>query len=737
MTYLHYWLSGRGRTGGNMRYVLLCLALGLSVLSLNALEVQKNVTIPKSEVSDSKNMQSRDVPEFSIAIPPTSLIYTNDDYSPYGFNTLPMQWQFNTDGMYLIYQVQETLQTTSRKVFYSYFQNGVSTNQGRITTDNLKQGYPTISINPLNDDPFVAWHGDLAAGSMLDVGLKYDLFDQLLTPNLWSDTQVVLNNGNGPAQYLWPNVFSGPSPLGANYQRIYVYAHSQATSPSYITDMKLAWCDVNQEDMNQNQPFIWTVRTIPQFDEWASSGYCTPRYAFFVGESGEVGIMGFLNLNVVNIEAPDYFVLLNENYGEGDFFLHLTNSEEIISEPGQEPLYFTPLNTNYFNVQLTNNSKVHALTNFELITTNAYYPAINRLKHITFDINTNTFNFQQLWPEDDTNQDSMFPFASANFTDIYYNNNFKITKSRTGNRMCAVWQDATKAMYYNLENNPAYAEWTEAPEIFIAISSDNGLSWSEPLALNKFLDGWSSIIPMFVQPADDIKDLGNGHGLLYLSFLDSNHFINSSAPDAGGYIMYTALDINFDDFNLAPVITEYLPVESTLQVSQASTLPFSIQANDPENSTLFYSWKVNNSLQNTQTPAFDFYVHESGTFEITCEVSDSFLMTSHTWTVVSTVGTNDPSDAFKTALKSIYPNPFNPETNISFSIAQNNTKVILNIYNVKGQLVRSFNNIWNKGEHRIVWNGKDNTNLNCGSGVYFLRMVSPEYSATKKIILIK
>ncbi len=85
-----------------------------------------------------------------------------------------------------------------------------------------------------------------------------------------------------------------------------------------------------------------------------------------------------------------------------------------------------------------------------------------------------------------------------------------------------------------------------------------------------------------------------------------------------------------------------------------------------------------------------------------------------------------------------YPNPFNPETTIEFNLHQKQ-RVDLTIYNVKGQKVKTlFNSLAEKGKHRIVWNGKDNSGRSVGSGVFFYRLnIAGKQSIIRKCILIK
>ncbi|MCF7912559.1 MAG: T9SS type A sorting domain-containing protein [Candidatus Cloacimonetes bacterium] len=74
-----------------------------------------------------------------------------------------------------------------------------------------------------------------------------------------------------------------------------------------------------------------------------------------------------------------------------------------------------------------------------------------------------------------------------------------------------------------------------------------------------------------------------------------------------------------------------------------------------------------------------------------------------------------------TELLGAYPNPFNPETNLKFNLAQN-CNIILDIFNIRGQLVsRLAKGVYSAGEHSVRWDGKDKTGRAASSGIYFCR----------------
>jgi hypothetical protein len=85
-----------------------------------------------------------------------------------------------------------------------------------------------------------------------------------------------------------------------------------------------------------------------------------------------------------------------------------------------------------------------------------------------------------------------------------------------------------------------------------------------------------------------------------------------------------------------------------------------------------------------------------------------------------------------------YPNPFNPTTTIYFSVAQTSSFVTIEIYNIKGQQVRTLvNEVFPAGSHSVLWDGRDNHDKPVSSGLYFYTLKAGTFSSVKKMILIK
>lgn len=84
-----------------------------------------------------------------------------------------------------------------------------------------------------------------------------------------------------------------------------------------------------------------------------------------------------------------------------------------------------------------------------------------------------------------------------------------------------------------------------------------------------------------------------------------------------------------------------------------------------------------------------------------------------------------------------YPNPFNPETTISFELAQE-SRTLIEIYNVKGQRVRKLlDDTLEGGAHAIIWDGNNDSHRQVGSGVYLYRVSVDGTEEFSKMIMLK
>ena len=96
----------------------------------------------------------------------------------------------------------------------------------------------------------------------------------------------------------------------------------------------------------------------------------------------------------------------------------------------------------------------------------------------------------------------------------------------------------------------------------------------------------------------------------------------------------------------------------------------------------------------------------------------------------------------ETQLLSNYPNPFNPETWIPYRLAED-AFVTLTIYDQTGQVVRTLDvghqiaSVYENRSRAIYWDGRNDVGEQVASGVYFYHLFAGDYSATRKMLILK
>ena len=84
-----------------------------------------------------------------------------------------------------------------------------------------------------------------------------------------------------------------------------------------------------------------------------------------------------------------------------------------------------------------------------------------------------------------------------------------------------------------------------------------------------------------------------------------------------------------------------------------------------------------------------------------------------------------------------YPNPFNPDTTLRFTLPAN-ADISLDIYNVKGQKVRSLKSgNYSAGTHTCLWDAKDDGGSRVASGLYFAMLSYQGKQLSRKLLLMK
>jgi len=122
------------------------------------------------------------------------------------------------------------------------------------------------------------------------------------------------------------------------------------------------------------------------------------------------------------------------------------------------------------------------------------------------------------------------------------------------------------------------------------------------------------------------------------------------------------------------------------------------------------------------------------TGEGTIDLVEVQLSDAHGALLTSNVAKISPPKSY--ALMQNYPNPFNAGTVIRFDLKET-SDWSLQVYNITGQLVRTFTGHDEASTVSVTWDGTDRDGNHAASGVYFYRVNAGDFTATKKMTLVK
>lgn len=117
--------------------------------------------------------------------------------------------------------------------------------------------------------------------------------------------------------------------------------------------------------------------------------------------------------------------------------------------------------------------------------------------------------------------------------------------------------------------------------------------------------------------------------------------------------------------------------------------------------------------------------------------NDVFTFTADVKYGTPTIVPSSAAAPHEFALEQNFPNPFNPETTIKFSLAKRG-RTSLTIYDAIGREVQQlFNEEISEGNYSVVWDGNNRFGQPAASGIYFYRLHSGSVASVKKMVLMR
>jgi len=269
-----------------------------------------------------------------------------------------------------------------------------------------------------------------------------------------------------------------------------------------------------------------------------------------------------------------------------------------------------------------------------------------------------------------------------------------------------------------------------APNEEIGIAFDDGVGAPYPYQAATFVacDDWTSGTNewSFIDQYFPNNLLIRAYGINY-GELETRNQVSKNHKSVTG---------DFASYELASTISS----SNKSEIDERALLSYNVYRLQEGEETTPENW-VLVTEETTETSINDETLSENGTYLYAIKATYSGNHISETAfsnsIEVTNVDTDNNEVPAETKLYGNYPNPFNPTTTISFSLKETGN-VSLDIYNVKGQLVKTLlNGELEAAQHKVTWNGKDNNDRNVSSGIYFSRLNASRLTSTKKMLLLK
>jgi hypothetical protein len=128
---------------------------------------------------------------------------------------------------------------------------------------------------------------------------------------------------------------------------------------------------------------------------------------------------------------------------------------------------------------------------------------------------------------------------------------------------------------------------------------------------------------------------------------------------------------------------------------------------------------------------WDFFVIWS--FDPDCNMNAGYPFLNN----LQIVGSSDPVLPVPDFNLTVSPNPFTTQASVSFALDKA-SQVILEVYNLKGQKVRSLSNaVLDKGNHAFIWDGKTDSGISVGTGIYLCRLSCTGFQTVRRLTFLK
>ncbi|MCK4359807.1 MAG: hypothetical protein KAW92_13910, partial [Candidatus Cloacimonetes bacterium] len=516
-------------------------------------------------------------PEWEFITFPTELMTSYWDYMPGGYKTHPIRLQTgNGDGVYMTFHGIYNL-TDNRRQYWAYLDSqGDLWDWGTITTYDRWQGCGSIAIHSSTGDCIACWHEDTDDDEFLETPITYDDFDLIEIPGFWQSSYIIENPAAPDSEFIFPLVYMGNSPLGDSLSRVYVLR----TNIGILNgNVQIIYKDIqNPEEIIQPgwlDSQITNENGDPIFTDWCEEDII-PYWSFaldpqYPGRIAFIGYAAYLDDPPNPPIEEGFFVYESLDYGETwtlyDFGMPPAIENLLQLEDNQGNV----LDSIEVGIIGFNNTALYdGEGNLHWCYTGSYGYTDDAGNWNYFDhfipacefvwFGDDIVEWRNVWPKvpwEVEGQDTLIHYSLCTpfspgfcYLGAFIGNSMKNAISCENEWIVQVWADGTYHML-GMDGDPQYQDYIYHPILFMSCSNDNGKHWTEPIEITDiYTPPFEYQITVYPYICDQIVDLGDGWGQVYMYYLDDNEygpsFCSMIPMDITGQITYCSFKINFD-----------------------------------------------------------------------------------------------------------------------------------------------------------------------------------------------
>ena len=289
----------------------------------------------------------------------------------------------------------------------------------------------------------------------------------------------------------------------------------------------------------------------------------------------------------------------------------------------------------------------------------------------------------------------------------------------TTGRSFAIWDRNSTALSGTLLSNFDVVIW-ECGFAFPTVDDD------DRAALAEYLDGGGRLFLTGQDIGWELNDIGGAAITWYHDYLHAN-FVNDDTND-------NTLDGVPDD-----------PISDGLALTIAGgdgannqDYPSDIDPRDEYASTIFTYDASRNGAIKADTGAYRVVYFAFG-YEAIDNPDDRAVVMQRIvdWLVPGSTAVGTDLLPAPIALRGNVPNPFNPRTEIAFSLGAE-TRIELAVFDLQGRRLRVLESgLHAAGEHHVIWDGRDSAGRDLPSGTYFYRLQGAGQNQAHKMSLVR